>query len=132
MSYGMAIDISSRWWARPNAAQARTKRGTKPQGAFVRMSPAFETLITRSGEPVIDSCVERNHRRSSTLAATVPVASMAAGRRAVPAGIPGLYRSRDVRPPLCGPASVPGRIPRVAHGPAGCANVTVHVHVRDT
>ncbi len=119
--------ISFPWLALSDAAQPRTKRGTNPQGAFVRPWPAAP-LIMRSGSHMMNSSIGTgNHRSSSTLAAAVPAASMTAGRRAVPAGNPGWYRSRDRATPVCGPLTVPGRAPGVTHVPAACAHVAVHV-----
>src|SRR5262249_24115393 len=123
LSYRIATCIPFPWSARRTAAQPRTKRGTKAQGALVRVSPDAALPIMRFGGQSATAVSEINSHSSSTLGVPALAASVAPGRRAVPAVNPDWYGIRDVSDPLCGPATVPRRVPRVAHVPAAFAHV---------
>lgn len=103
----IATGISSPWWARRSAGHLRTKRGTKTQGAFVRLSPAGTPRIEQLHALARGGVRARNYGRSSTLGACTPAAPASAGRRSMPAGNAGLYSSRGVSDPGLRPAGRP-------------------------
>jgi len=112
MSYRIGTCISFPWWPRRKAAQPRTKRGTKPQGAFVHVPRAPVLRVTRSDGHVLESVSRRNHHSSRTLATIPCAASVTSGRRALPAGNAGWYCSRDVSDPLLRPGDRSRPVPR--------------------
>ena len=66
MFYRIATCISFPWSAPRKTAQPRTKRGTKPQDAVVRVWRGGELPMTRSGGHIVERVSERNCHSSRT------------------------------------------------------------------
>src|SRR5881397_1771765 len=99
MSYRIATCISFPWLAPPEAAQARKKRGKKTHDVFFRV-PSNEGETEAVVEPRFRGCVgEANRFPCSVIRRRRQAAAAATGRRAMPAGNPGWYCSRDVSDP---------------------------------
>jgi hypothetical protein len=116
MSYRIATCISFPWLAPPDAAQARKKRGKKTHDVFFRVS-SYEGETEAVVEPRFCGCVgEANRFPCSVIRRRRQAAAAATGRRAMPAGNPGWYCSRDATPGSAResvPGAVWGRSPRL-------------------
>ena len=101
MFYLISTSISFPWWAPPDVAQPRKKWGKRTPGVFFRGSASAEVREAFM-TPRVRACMsEGNPLRGSVMRGRSEVAAAANGRRAVPAGNPGWYRSRGVSdPPL--------------------------------